>query len=425
MPKSLSIVAATLAALVLSGCASPSLTTQLASTGAKAPDHIQTGPRAPSPTESRQIEDVFAELRQSGVIDPTTEPQLAEQLRQSDPSIWPLVVEQFRAVQAYRRDALKRSSALASAAKVEGDSPIVAEMKIATDLRRLPPTDGTAAVGPVQDVYPSTPASPDEYPVTQASYAAAPGQWRQRLNEAIEALEAETPPSSNNPAEVAQHARLRMLYAVAGRREDAARPIPDASPATQQFVSKELQGLGSWLDVAEAADPAARTVEAKAALSEALAKLAETAPLLVRNATFCSEVLSFGCVKRFDKCEFFQDQNVLLYAELENFTSEPIDKGFRTSLRSGYQIVDHLGQQVVWHEFAPTQDHCKSPRRDFFIAYRIRLPKQITPGKYSMRLLVQDTARQKSGQASLEFTVKEGKAEKPKGKTDGGKEVAK
>jgi hypothetical protein len=37
-------------------------------------------------------------------------------------------------------------------------------------------------------------------------------------------------------------------------------------------------------------------------------------------------------------------------------------------------------------------------------------------GKYTLRLLVQDATRQKTGQASIEFTVKEGKAESEKGK---------
>ena len=95
-------------------------------------------------------------------------------------------------------------------------------------------------------------------------------------------------------------------------------------------------------------------------MTESLAHLGETSPLLIRNTTFCSEVLSFGSFKKIDKYEFCQDQHVLLYAELENFTSERVDKGFRTSLRSGYQILDHLGKQVVWHEFPPTQDFWKT-----------------------------------------------------------------
>jgi len=396
MPKSLPIIAAVLAGLAFSGCASPWTTVKPASTGLTTPATTQT----PRRCDPRQIEDLLAELRQSGAIDPAAEEQLAEDLRQSDPSIWPLVVEQCRATQAYRRQAMKRTGIPESAGRL--------------------PSPGGAAMAPAessQEAYPSTLTPPCEYQVTQASYATpSPGEWRQRLNGAIEALEDETPPSPTTPAELTQHARLRLLYLAAGRREDAERPIPDVAPATQEFLSKELAGLGTWLDAEQAPDPVCRTVEAKVALTEALAKLGEAAPLLVRNATFCTEVLSFGCIKRFDKCEFFQDQNVLLYAELENFTSEPIEKGFRTSLRSGYQIVDRLGQPVVWHEFAPMQDHCKNARRDFFIAYHVRLPKQIAPGKYMLRLLIQDTTRQKSGQASIEFTVKEGKAEGGKGK---------
>jgi len=361
----------------------------------------------------------MAELRQSGTIDPAAEEQLADDLQQSDPAIWPLVIQQRRATQAYRRQAMRRSG-LESARSVKGDSPIFADAKIGTVPRRLPPTGGVA-VPPAelpQDAYPST-SAPAANEVTQASYMTAPlGEWRQRLNGAIEALEAETSANPTTPAELTQQARLRLLYAAAGRREDAARPILDAAPATQEFLSKELEGLGTWLDAEHVPDPIRRAVEAKPALSEALAKLGETAPLLVRNAAFCTQVLSFGCITRIEKYEFFQDQNVLLYAELENFVPEPIEKGFRTSLRSGYQILDNLGRQVVWREFAPTQDYCKNARRDFFIAYHLRLPKQIAPGKYMLRLLIQDTTRLKTGQASIEFTVKEGKAESGKGKAE-------
>jgi hypothetical protein len=439
MLKYLSILAAAVAAFAISGCASP-WTAGVASHGAKAPDRRHE-PRAVSPAEQRQMEDTLAELRQSGVIDPAAEERLVADLRQSDPSLWPLVIQQCRATQAYRREATRRSGSGEFARGSKGDSSIFAETQTETVpartgtvpaelgavVRRLPPAEGTgmAATEFCADAYPSTSLPLADYQVTQASYAAPSlGQWRQRLGGAIEALENETPPSATTPGDLGRQARLRLLYAAAGRREEAARPIPDVGPATQEFVSKEMQGLGLWLDAAETADPVCRTIEVKAALSEALTKLGEAAPLLVRNAAFCSEVLSFGCLKRCDKSEFFQDQHVLLYAELENFTSEPTEKGFRTSLRSGYQIVDRFGQPVVWHEFAPTQDHCKNVRRDFFIAYHVRLPKLMTPGKYTLRLLIQDTARQKTGQASIEFTVKEGKAE-PEKKTEGGKEKEK
>jgi hypothetical protein len=377
MFKSISILAAVLAGIVFSGCASSWTADKPTSTGPTSQTAIETRQSC----DQRQLQDTMAELHQSGVIDPAAEGQLAEDLRQSDSAIWPLVIQQCRATQAYRNEAMRRNG-----------GPAVAQ--------RLPPVDKPAL---------STNG------VTQVSYTAPPGEWRQRLDAAIEALEAETSLSPPTPGDVTPQARLRLLYAIAGRREDAARPILDATPATQAFVSKEVEGLGKWLDAEGVPDSVRRAVEAKPALTEALVRLGEASPLLIRNATFCTEVISFGCFKKFDKYEFTQDQNLLLYAELENFTSEPIEKGFRTSLCSGYQILDHLGQQVERHEFPASQDYCRNARHDFFIAYRLRLPKQIAAGKYLLRLLIQDTARQKTGQASIEFTVKEGKAEAEKG----------
>ena len=154
-------------------------------------------------------------------------------------------------------------------------------------------------------------------------------------------------------------------------------------------------------------------------LADALASLGETSPLLVRNMAFCTQVLSFGSIKRFDKNEFCRDQEVLLYAEIENFTSESTEKGFHTSLGSSYQILDSLGRPVFTREFASTDDLSKIARHDFFIAYHFRVPMQLTPGKYTLRLAIRDKKSQKTGQGSIEFTVKEGKAEPAKAK--GGK----
>ena len=102
----------------------------------------------------------------------------------------------------------------------------------------------------------------------------------------------------------------------------------------------------------QAPDAGRRAAETKAALGEALVKLGESAPLAVRNIAFCTEIQSYGCTKRFEKYEFQPNQEVLLYAEVENFTSEPTPKGYHTSLRSNYQILDARGQRVAEHAFA-------------------------------------------------------------------------
>ena len=197
-----------------------------------------------------------------------------------------------------------------------------------------------------------------------------------------------------------------MLYAAAGRREEAVRPIPAAPPATQAFLAKELAGLTTWLEAEQSPDAKRRAGEAKPALVEALAKLAESAPLVVRNLSFCTEVRSYGCVKQFQKYEFEPNQEVLLYAEVENFASEPTPTGYHTSLKSGYEILDASGRRVAQRSFAATEEYCQNLRRDFFIGYHLRLPKNAGPGKYTLRLSIEDLKCRKTGQASMEFEMK-------------------
>lgn len=337
------------------------------------------------------LQEMMAELRQLGMLDPAAQDQLLEDLRQSDPSIWPLVMEQFRATQKYRHQAMERLVARQSARRL----PTVDD--ISPTSMKPPEKSVEACVSPSNEV-------------VQASYAIPrPGDWRQQLAGAIEALESEVAENPSSPVEVARQVRLRVLYAAAGRREEATRPISAAPAATQQFLSKEIEGLSTWLDVERTPDIICRTAETQPLLAEALLKLAESAPLVVRNLAFCTEVQSYGCIKRFDQYEFQPSQEVLLYAEVENFVSRPTPEGYHTSLRSSYRILDDNGACIAEHSFAPTEELCQNPRRDFFIGYHLRLPKDIKPGKHVLCLAIEDQQCQKVGQTAIEFSVGEAK----------------
>jgi hypothetical protein len=147
-------------------------------------------------------------------------------------------------------------------------------------------------------------------------------------------------------------------------------------------------------------------VEARQQLMAAANRLGELAPLLVRNASFAKEVKSYGDITPFEKAEFMPGQEVLLYAELENFKSEETPKGFNTQFRGSYEIFDARGQRVIAQELGKTEEYCRNHRRDFFLVYNFRLPKRIYGGRHSLQLTVEDLHGQKIGQSSLEFTVK-------------------
>ena len=247
-----------------------------------------------------------------------------------------------------------------------------------------------------------------ERPRGPTSYnTALPADWHDDLAAAIHQLEAQAQAAAaKSDAAVAQQAYLRVLYLLAGRRDDALSPIPDASPAAQDYWSKQLYGLAVWLDTDHTPDGVQRAAETKRILDEALMRLGESAPLVVHNLAFCTEVRSFGSITPFRKAEFTPDQEVVLYAELENYTVEPTPRGFHTALHSSYQVFDSRGQRIADQDFGGTEEYCQSPRHDFFIPYHLHLPKRIYNGKYTLQLTVEDVKSHKVGQSSIELTIK-------------------
>ncbi len=445
------------------------------------------------------LREVMREVQQLGTIDPAAQDALVNDLMKTDPELWPLMLQQFRATIAYRQRAAQPAiadsgsmpygqvaqgspagqgpanppytqhpvapgtppAAAPSMAAVgtnplgpNGGTPLAEQHQpgnpappwqtnpqqgvdgpLPLGVNRLPRPSHTVTSQPPASQTPATinqagtPMPPAQLPasdrradrplaarnsiqppgaVVAASYA--PGDtesWRAHLAQAIKAIEAETDGQPRTTDDFNKHAQLRMLYMLAGRRNDAVEPIPMLNPALQEFWSKELFGLSTWLDNANTPDDTTRAAKTKPILEAASNRLGETAPLAIRNLTFCTQVIDFGCTTEFPKNEFTPDQEAVLYAEVENFASEDTPKGFHTALKTSYQIFDGAGRRVAEREFATIEEHCKSVRRDFFIANRIYLPKRIYPGKYVLQLTIEDVKSKKLGQSSVEFVIVE------------------
>jgi hypothetical protein len=355
---------------------------------------------------AQAMQAIMEELRQLGTLDPAAQNKLMDDLKQTDPALWPLVMQQFRAAIAYKRRAAEREMAAGNNVQLTGGN------QPADQIDRLPTTQTPPqASNKVQPAVDQQPVKETSNPVVKASYeepvSVQSDKWQEKLSGAISSLESSEKGNPKAPEELSRQARLRMLYVLAGRRDDALKPIPSAPPAMQEFWSKELYGLATLLDEEKSPDATRRAAESKQILHEALIRLGETAPLVVRNLTFCTAIQSYGCVTPFKKNEFIPDQEALLYAEMDNFSSESTSKGFHTTLRSSYQILDSAGQRVADHTFTTTEEYCQNPRRDFFIGYHLRMPKRINPGKYTLQLTIEDTKSQKVGQSSIEFRIKE------------------
>ncbi|MEE9602903.1 MAG: hypothetical protein V3V75_06335 [Thermoguttaceae bacterium] len=450
MAKSLSKTAFSLALALLVGCASPPGPANRPGISPAQPAGVQPvgvqphggaqaapGPPMPAPpvpgngSQAAAMQGVISEL---GALDRESQDRLMSDLQRTDPALWPAIMQQFRAAAAYRNRAQALQAATSGPVEARPAAPLAqqfvppGEVPPSVDLQprgvnRLPAANShlEAPNSAPQDNYPQTGRAPIDPRVVKrepsggahrgavvgASFEASGNpDWQTQLRNTISALESQVADTPQTPEEVAQHARLRMLYMLAGRRDEAARPIQALPPAMQDFWSKQAFGMATLLDTQRTGDATSRTAETKWILDEALTRLAESAPLVVRNLAFCTAVQSYGCTSEFKKYEFDPGQKVLLYAEIENFTSVATPKGYHTSLRSSYQIFDSRAQRVADHDFTTTEEYCDNARRDFFICYQLSLPTRIYPGKHTLKLTVEDLKGQKIGQTSIEFTVK-------------------
>ncbi len=237
--------------------------------------------------------------------------------------------------------------------------------------------------------------------------AELPGAWRDSLTHFIERLEEQKDRPAATADELRQQVYLRLLYVMAGRREEALEPIPGLSLPEQEFWNKLVYGLSTYLDENRIPNRERRAGEAKLYFADAATRLGEVSTLAVAHAAFCTAVRSFGVIERFPQDDFLPGSEVLIYAELDNFVAERQPAGYRTEFRASYLIFDRLGQPVETepHELPVITETCDNLRHDFFISYRVRLPERMNPGEHQLKLTVHDTVGQKIGTAEVKFNV--------------------
>ena len=236
--------------------------------------------------------------------------------------------------------------------------------------------------------------------------------WQEQLRRAIRTLEQDMradddlSPSVSADYESKQMA-LRMLYLVAGRADDAAAKLSNVDKDRKEFWSAVLKALDTYMDtngIPVADRRAERTLEE---LRLAISSLSNMSQLHVDNLVFCNKVESYGRFSDMKPYNFTADQEVLLYVEVDNFAATELKDGhFKTEMEGSYQIIDSAGRRVADHTFPTEEEICRNRRRDYFIPYRMWLPKQIKPGEYTLQLTVEDKIGEKFGQASIDFAIK-------------------
>jgi hypothetical protein len=231
--------------------------------------------------------------------------------------------------------------------------------------------------------------------------------WRVLASETLAALQAESDSTTalSPDQKLAIEAKKRMLSLVLDDLDSAMTPIDSLQPHEQEFFQHEFQALHAATDPKGNPVLNRRWTLALQSHRKAQMSLAAVSNLEIQNATFCTEVDSFGILSKFPQYHFRKDQELLLYCELDNFVSTPVKDGFETQLQGSYEIVDSNGRRVA-DQLLPMDEHvCRNQRRDYFIAYRMYMPQDVKPGRYTLKLTIEDMKGHKFGQTNVDFQI--------------------
>lgn len=232
--------------------------------------------------------------------------------------------------------------------------------------------------------------------------------WEQHLQRAMKQI-------AESEDETLESPQTRMRMAVVSRllalslndRESMLEAIKGLQPDEQDYLNYQMSAIFDAIDPEAHPTSSRKWSLVMVNQKKADAHLASLSNLEIKNLSFCSEVVDFGVTTPFGNSKFKPGEEVLLYLELDNFVSEKSKdgKGFETQLQGSYEIKDSAGRRVA-DQTLPADTHvCKNIRRDYFIAYRIYMPQNISTGSYKLNLSVEDLKGRKFGNATIDFQI--------------------
>jgi hypothetical protein len=117
------------------------------------------------------------------------------------------------------------------------------------------------------------------------------------------------------------------------------------------------------------------------------------AELSVPVVALCTRVDGYGKYDPIDPARFpaGQPNPVIVYCEIANFASQPNDQQmWETKLRQGVTLYTETGLPV-WHDKSrDVTDECRNRRHDFFMYDLVKLPAQLSVGRYILKITIED-----------------------------------
>ena len=289
---------------------------------------------------------------------------------------------------------------------------IIQQMRLSKQALTPEQSTSTAESSPAESNCARCTASLESTPLTKEkdsfqSEQTLAGNWKDELRSTILMLE-ESLYSNElaNDEQATLQIYLRLLHLIENDKQRATLEILELSEEDQAFWENQMKALSTLLDRtaplqgAKSVSSSDATDDAMKHLQNAIQQLSRTAELQIQNVAFCREVSGIGQFDEFESSEFKTNQQVLIYCELDNFTTTPITRDgmtiYESDMKGRLNILNEQNESVYEREYDTVHDSARRPRRDFFMYFPVTIP-ELVAGEYRLQLEVADVGGKKKG----------------------------
>lgn len=197
------------------------------------------------------------------------------------------------------------------------------------------------------------------------------------------------------PHDVSAHLDWQLLQFLQGQNVPQLSPLSVLQSEDRELLTTLLDGLTNFRTGLRTDNNMllSRKIKPLLELSDRLRTQAE---LSVPVVALCTDVKGFGVYEPLDPARFKAgaEHKVIVYCEVENFASL-LDEQKRWQTKLTQEVVLYTEQNglEVWRDKTPIRpiiDYSRNRRHDFFIVKMIRLPANLTIGRYLLKVSVVD-----------------------------------
>jgi hypothetical protein len=132
----------------------------------------------------------------------------------------------------------------------------------------------------------------------------------------------------------------------------------------------------------------------------------EPAPLTIAELHLCRKVSGFGSFEPLDPTAVKAGQRLLIYCEMTGLEYQPRGEAFLSRLSSHIELQSDSNGSIAWEQMPGTaEDVCRRRRRDYYVNYRIELPRSLEPGSYHLRLTQTDLIANRATSAEIPLKI--------------------